>query len=48
MNVRPAAWNTENRNAEIWVAERLVAGVVTAVSVSTSHTFTKPNAGPSG
>lgn len=28
-----------------WVGERYVAGVVTAVSISATHTFTKPNMG---
>lgn len=45
MNIRPAAWDTENRNAEPWLGEKCVAGVVTAVSVSATHTFTKPNMG---
>lgn len=45
MNIRPAAWDTEDRNAEVWLGEKHVAGVVTAVSVSATHTFTKPSTG---
>ena len=45
MNIRPAAWSTEDQNTEDWLGERHVAGIVTAVSVSATHTFTKPNAG---
>ena len=45
MNVRPADWSTEDQNTESWLGERHVAGVVTAVSVSATHNFTKHNTG---
>ena len=45
MNIRPAAWDTEKAETEVRHLERCTVGVVTAVSISPSHTFTKPNAG---
>jgi MOSC domain-containing protein YiiM len=37
--------NVQIGHQALWKGERRVAGIVTAVSISPSHTFTKPNTG---